>query len=294
MVEYAKSTFAKQQEAEEAEYSDVDHISLSYKTKQKWIVRQENGTLGHISIDGSIVRVRTRLRGIVYSKESVEMDGSYDGEGSVIVNPSISQEQAQIELNEFLLENELEGYVIDEVTAARYFAILTREEISQGWRFKLIRTYGYYPLDTFAMANDGGYIRISDAESYSPAWESESMYVYISENGVEYFQWNSPLEIVECANPSVELLAFEEIQEKMKRLLTVGISWMDFSAFQPKISKLVLTVAPQRVKDEPGYAYLMPIWVAVVDWYYLNEETPSTEVVGINAIDSSRAELNWG
>lgn len=99
------------------------------------------------------------------------------------------------------------------------------------------------------------------------------------------------MEIMECVNPCVELLDFEQIQQNLKKLLLAGVSHIDYTAFQPKVSKLVLTVAPQQIQDDPRYAYLMPIWIAFVDWYYLDEGLLNTQVIGINALDGSRAVL---
>lgn len=82
-------------------------------------------------------------------------------------------------------------------------------------------------MDVVNAANNSGVLEFDDSESYSKAWNEESLYVYISENGVEYLQWNTPLEIVECVNPCVELMPFEKIQKKEKNLLTLGLSWLD-------------------------------------------------------------------
>lgn len=167
-----------------------------------------------------------------------------------------------------------------------------REEVSQGWKFELARSYGYYAMDTYVAGCNGGMVRLDESESYNQPWYPETLYVYISENGVESVQWNSPLEIMECVNPCVELLDFEQVQENLKKLLLAGVSYIDYTEFQPKVSKLVLTVAPQQIQDDPQHAYLMPIWIAFVDWYYLDEGLLQTQIVGINALDGSRAVLN--
>lgn len=293
MTEYAKYLFDRQQETEEGSYTETDGISFSDAIKQEWVVKKSDGTSGHISISGNMVRIRTRLEGAIHLQEVLELDGSYQGEGPVYLSPSITQEQAEAMLETFLRENGLEGLSIQSASAARYFTFLTREEISQGWQFELVRGYGYYPIDTFSLASKSQRLRLSAEDSYGAAWSSENMRVYISENGVEYLQWSDPLEILECVNPCVELLEFEEVQNNLKRLLILGVSWTDSTVFQPTVTKIVLAAAPQQIKDQPGKAYLMPIWVAFLDWHYLDEGVVFTEVVGINAIDSSRAILAW-
>lgn len=296
MIEYAEAMFNEAKSAKEGSYTDVSAISFADKPAgHRYVVRLADDTQGQISvISGSRADIKKSFSSLIHTPDDGMriFDGSYVGEGDVYLNPSITEEQAREVLDTFLAEVGIDGFCVETVTAARCFSALYREEVSQGWRFELTRSYGYYAMDTYGAACDGGMIKLDDPESYNKPWYPETLYVYISENGVESVQWNSPLEIMECVNPCVELLDFEQVQENLKKLLLAGVSYIDYTEFQPKVSKLVLTVAPQQIQDDPQHAYLMPIWIAFVDWYYLDERLLNTQVISINALDGSRAVLN--
>lgn len=295
MVEYAESIFNQAKGAKEGSYTDVTSISFADKPAgHRYVVRLADDTQGQISVvSNSRAEIKKRFSSLIHiAEEGMRiLEGSYEGEGDVYLNPSITEEQAKKMLDTFLSEVGLEGFCVETVTAARCFSALYREEVSQGWKFELTRSYGYYAMDTYGAASDGGLVLFDDPETYNKPWYPETLYVYISESGVEHIQWNNPLEIMECVNPCVELLEFEQIQENLKKLLLAGVSHIDYTEFQPEISKLVLTVAPQQIQDDPQHAYLMPIWIAFVDWYYLDEGLHKTQVIGINALDGSRAVL---
>lgn len=296
MVEYAEAMFNEAKSAKEGSYTDVSSISFADKVAgHRYVVRLADDTQGQISvISGSRADIKKRFSSLIHVPDDGMriFDGSYVGEGDVYLNPSITEEQAREMLDTFLAEVGIDGFCVESVVAARCFSALYREEVSQGWKFLLTRSYGYYAMDTYVAGCNGGMVRLDESESYNQPWYHETLYVYVSEGGVESVQWNSPLKILECVNPCVELLDFEQIQENLKKLLLAGVSYIDYTEFQPKVSKLVLTVAPQQIQDDSQHAYLMPIWIAFVDWYYLDEGLLQTQIVGINALDGSRAVLN--
>lgn len=299
MTEYAQAVFEEAKEAEPGSYTDADRITLTDADSQFYVVRLADGTLGQVymkdyyDMDYHLYLTRG-FDSIIHLQQLLKYGGSYEGEGDVFLSPSITVEQAREKLDAFLQENGLEEFQEERVEAGRHFAFLTREEISQGWRFELVPSYGYYPMDIIQAASDGGWLRLNKSESYSKPWQEESLYVYISESGVEYVKWNTPMEVTECVNPCVELMDFEEIQKKIKNLLTMGISWFDTGCTEkPTVTKLVLATVPQQIKDDADTAYLMPVWVAVIDWYDDAVGTHNIEVLALNAIDGSRAELRW-
>lgn len=103
------------------------------------------------------------------------------------VNPSISQEEARKVLNAFLQKNGLEIYHVDKLPDMQYFDNLIREEISQGWQFYLEPSYEYYALDA-VNGRDGSRLRLNLVNGYAATRNQESLYVYITENEVEYVQ----------------------------------------------------------------------------------------------------------
>lgn len=298
MTEYAEYLLEESKEAEPGNYANTDYVSMQDGGDQAYVVRLADGKLGWLSMkhndkNKGILRISSRFEGVIHPAEMLVFDGSYEGEGSVIVNPSITKEQAEKVLNEFLRRNGLENYCVERVKAGRNFNFMTREEISQGWRFELVPSYGYYAMDAVKVAGEsGGWLRLNNADGYAATWNEESICVYISENGVEDIQWNYPFEFVECVNPCVELMDFGEIRKKFINLLTAGISWLELPCTdEPTVTKVVLTVIPQQMKDDPETAYLMPVWICMIDWHTRGTDLHSYELIGINAIDGSRVAL---
>lgn len=297
MTEYAQFMLEDSKEAESGSYEKIDRIAFTEEENQSYVVRYGDGNLGQVLIRSNTkqfykMEICTNFYSAVHMGEMVEMAGSYVGEESVKVEPSVTKEEAGEMLEAFLLENGLENYRVDKVSSARHFDNLTREEISQGWRFELVPAYGYYPLDAVQAATQGGWLRLYVVESYCATWNQESLYVYISEKGVEDVQWNYPYAIEGCVNPCVELMDFEEIQKKFVNLITEGLSYFEQpSAHEPTVTKVVLTLVPQQMKDDPDTAYLMPVWVCVIDWKPKGPEQHCEQVIGLNAIDGSRVAL---
>lgn len=298
MVEYAESVFEDAKEAAEGSYTETDYIHFTDEKNQFYVVQFADGKLGQVFMkayneNNCRLDICSSFDSIIHLRELVAMGGSYEGEGDIILTPSITQEQAEEALITFLQKNGLENYYVDDVNAARHFAFLTREEISQGWRFELVPAYDYYAMDAVKIAKQsGGWLHLNAEEKYAATWNMENLFVYISENGVEYIQWNNPLEVLECVNPCVELMEFEEIQKKLLKLLTAGIAWFERPCCdEPTVTKVVLTTVPQQMKDDPDAAYLMPVWVCVIDWHTTGTEYHSYELIGLNAIDGSRVTL---
>ncbi len=291
---YAEAMFRHMQETPEGSYTETDHISSI--TERFYVVRTGDGNLGHIIFLNNYMQFMTHYMSQVHvadftlSDGSIGLiDGAYDGEGEVTVEPTLPLEQAEEVLDAFLQDMGIDGFSVESVYPARYFNFLYRQEISQGWYFILMSSYGYVPVNTSNLSE--GLFRYEDDTQYSPTWEGEKVVVYISEAGVEYFIWSMPMEITGIASQNVELMDFEQIQENAKKLLTAGISWMESDFWKGEMTKMVLTVIPQQVQDEPDKAYLMPVWVMLVDWYF-DGDYMSTTGVGINALDGSRAIMN--
>lgn len=295
MTEFAEAMFNEGKRAKEGSYTDATSISFADRPSgHNYVVRLADNTQGQIYIiSGSRAEIKTRLNSIIHvADDGMRMyDGSYVGEGDVYLDPPITEEQAKEILDSFLDEMDLTAFCVETVKPARCFSALYREEVNQGWKFGLARSYGYYAMDTFGAGCNGGMLDLDPPESFNKPWYPETLDIYVSENGVEYVQWNSPLEVMECVNPCVELLDFAQIQENLKKLLYAGIADINITVFQPRVSKMVLTVAPQQIQGDAQHAYLMPIWIAFVDWYYLDEDKPDPQVIGINALDGSRAVL---
>lgn len=298
MMVFAQEYFDVMQYASKEEYKDTDCITFTQGSSQAYIVRLADGTSGEIYFtkgdgDGAYMFFDSRMQSILHDKETIEtVGGSYAGEGLTTLTPSITEEQGEEIVNAFIRENELEGFAITAATEARHYDFLHMQEISQGWKFTLMRTYGYQAINTTGSDETYGWLLYEDDSTYSQPWRRETVVVYASENGVEFFSWEYPLEITGIAAENAELLDFEQIQNSIRKLLPVCINNDVQSGWRGEISKIMLTAVPQQAKDAAETAYLMPVWVMPVYWYWNNETVSSTYILfGINALDGSRAIL---
>lgn len=294
LADYAQAMYVEMIGTPGGSYTETDHITLLEKRNQQYIVRLADGSLGSIKFfqgygSDYVVFGKGGVRNIIHSQDTIKDDGSYTGEGPIILNPSITQEQGEEMAAAFLQENGLEGFTLASAELSRNFDILYRQEISQGWHFAFMRTFGYYTVDTSDGYELYGALNNEDDTAYSQPWKREVIRIYVSENGVENFTWEYPMEVTGIASQNAELLDLEQIQQNIKKLLAASIipelGGTDTSA---KIIKLVLTVSAQQMKDERDTAYLMPVWLAIIDWYESGYRF-SYNMFGVNALDGSRA-----
>lgn len=298
-IETAEILIGEMQGAPTVDYTDADCITLAETGSQKYKVRLADGSVGEVYFtpgfgDGAYMFLDSCRYSIIHVQRDLEMDGSYVGEGPVILEPAITQEQGEEMMNAFMQENELEGFTVASVTAARHFEILPQREISQGWQFTLMRTYGYQAINTTDTSEGSGWLTYEDDNAYSRPWRRETVIVYVSENGVEFFSWEYPMEVTEIAAENVELLDFEQVWNNMRKLLQASVDYTP-GHWRGEITQIILTVVPQQATDDSNKAYLMPVWVASIDWYCVyNDGTISSQcdaysLFGINALDGSRA-----
>lgn len=295
MATFAQDAFREMQGAPGGGYTDTDHITLRNEISQYQIVRQRDGSIGRIDISygyglGDCLTYDTNQRGIVYVMDRYLVDdGAYDGEGPITVNIPITQEQAEETLKIFLQKNDLEDFTVASVTEGRHFDLLYMQEISQGWRFVLLRTNGYCAVNTSdTSGGKDALLKFEEDTQYSRPWLRETIVVYVSENGVERFDWNYPIGVTGIAAENVELLDFAEIQNNARNLLTAGMAWMETEFWEAEIKKVELTVMAQQAKNDGTKAYLMPVWVLYIDWYF-DDDFASTTLLALNALNGSRA-----
>lgn len=292
---YAQENYTEMIGTPGGSYTETDHVTLLGKKNQRYIVRLADGSLGSIYfLQGNgadcVILGKGSVDSIIHSQDTVKDDGSYAGEGPIILNPSITQEQGEEMAAAFLRENGLEGFTLASAELSRNYDFLYMQEISQGWNFTFMRTFGYYTVDTSDGYELYGALNFEDDTAYSQPWKREVIRIYVSENGVENFMWEYPMEVTGLASPNAELLDLEQIQQNIKKLLAASIiPELGGTGTTAKITKLVLTVSAQQMKDERDTAYLMPVWLAIIDWYGSTGNRFSYNMFGVNALDGSRA-----
>ncbi len=268
-----------------------------------YVIRQSPGLTGQIAFTGSELAMSRCMYSNPQLKTEVERwGGMYEGEKNAVVIAAIPLEQAMAKAEEFLKEIGAEGFVYVESEQARLLNSSTLELISTGWEIKLTRSFGYAAANSFQRdATKDRIGKVAGDNDYSYAWRCEWINIYVSENGVEFFDWHDPLEDKGTANENVQLMDFDELTKIIKRYFTANLSDPDFwSPLYFRIEEMTLTVLPSGKKDS-GDAYMMPAWVCRIGLYHSAEDDgysafyfPGEQnladwsTVAFNAIDGTR------
>ena len=253
-------------------------------------IRYGNNQTATVNCRGDSLQINSRRHAIVHTSELLARDGHYEGQGPIHISPTISQTDAEALMYGFLKKVGLTGYQVSDFDTASYYGLVDETEYSQGWYFYLVNANEYIPVE-MQRHGVGSIFQYNSKDSYCAPWLIESMCAYVSENGVEFFSWYNPTEMIELTNPDVQLLSFDELQIRIKNMLSAGLSWMaNLEApygETPTVSRLVLTQTLVPVKNERTSAYLMPTWVVVTDWYGPTGVCSYTDYNCFNAVDGS-------
>ena len=93
--------------------------------------------------------------------------------------------------------------------------------------------------------------------------------ILIDENGLQFFCYSNPKEIVGLKNANVELLPFSEVQDRIVKTLSACYPYADSVDYLKRheacemtleIVRLLLTTYTIRQKDSGEY-YEMPCWI---------------------------------
>ncbi|MDO4565581.1 MAG: DUF6034 family protein [Clostridia bacterium] len=291
------------QGASDAGYAESSELCIGDSLKPQVYLRSD-GNPSSFDVDGNnlmICRIKGTASDIKWVAEDIDL---LEGREVTTVIPELTQEEAETILTDFLEQTGMDGYVAYSAEEARLRSNMTREVISMGWQFELVRTFDYYPIYVGGNMDgaNGGFLQRDGEKLYSPPWNAEYVRLYIDSEGVAEFMWFSHLEIVGVVNENVQLADFETVTKSAMNLFSASLAWYqrDFEennrpwALYAKIEKIVLTVTLQQAKDRQDIAYLLPTWVFLADMYDIfdNECLGYTEAYGFSAIDGSRVPLD--
>ena len=119
----------------------------------------------------------------------------------------------------------------------------------------------------------------------------------VTEEGVIFFDWAAPKTVVNTANENVALLPFEEIQQNIRELLSVGLYVDDINVDDDAlITRVVLGTAIQQIPNQGDEAFLVPAWVITFTTETAQRVLVTPSVFMINALDglSISGWIDWG
>lgn len=283
-----------------SEFSDDFSIDIDVLPQSLSI--QEDNRIGSIYATKTSILLQDAVDGVLHYKELVEAEGSYDGDFPRKVKPSVSLETANDIALTFLKEANISGFSLADSIEARYFDTFYSKELSMGWLLIFAKAYEYYPLNVSELdSSERGPLQF-ETIPFSKPWDNERIMIYVSQEGIQSFRWDYPTKVVEVINQSVCLLPVEKVEPIIKRVISYGlptIKGVGRFRYAMKITKLILSVSLQTVKDDVTKAYTMPTWVCCIEVYDLDPNTnqiiePSVDRLyyGFNAIDGSYLLMN--
>ena len=273
------------------------------------IVKLKNGDNGRLTPSRSLMSMAKSAWTMVQSKELIERNGEgYAGEKDAFVKAEIPFETALAAAEEFLRAIGSEGFVLAQSDEARFIDYCDLHIISSGWELKYQRTFGYAAVNAFEhdAADNDPIGKVGGDKNYSYGWKCEWIEIYVSENGVEQFEWHNPLEDKGWANENVQLMGFDELEKIVTRYFSAKLGNSEFWApFYYQIDEMTLSAVPTAKKDSDD-AYMMPVWVCRIGkyhsmaddsyscFYYPGEQKLlGWSTVAFNAIDGTRAIVPW-
>ena len=286
-----------------SDYSD-------YRIGQRAGYRLENGENATIfslvsdSWNALSISNRCKRNGYVYTETLYEWekDDPTFGNDKLWLNTNLSREDAEAMLRQGLERLELAEFEIRTAERATLLDVSdTRNvNVSGGWGFELVRSFGYPTIDTSYEASRNLEYGAADGMYVNKPIHEETITVFVDENGIEYFCYSGRKTVLSEVNPNVELIPFADVQKIVKNALSVSCPTWAYcegdTDCELEIYRMVLTTQTLRVPDSNDY-YEIPCWVVLFDGLY--ERTPEDREVSrsyrgmthdaliINAVDGT-------
>ena len=255
----------------------------------------DGGNANVLFFDDYIEISKTKGDGYLYTAPMRDSDLRYEEpEAKQWKQVALEYEAAEKMLQKELKRLDLTEYTVKWAFEANFFELfgegVTKNFVSSGWTFTLHRNPAGYPEAKvpYAPSQELQY-GTSDAFLANKPIGEETITVYIDENGMQYFLFNHPREITGIANPNVELLPWDEVQNRVIQSLTMCFP---IESFKERLSEeipieiysMLLTTYTVHEKNGDGY-YEMPCWIVFFD----GQDTPAYRKMGVD--EASIAEM---
>ncbi|MBR4906678.1 MAG: hypothetical protein IKZ44_07450 [Clostridia bacterium] len=193
-----------------------------------------------------------------------------ESESKLWHDAAIDRTEADKTLANALKKLGLEDFTVRRVSEANLLAVVPSsfgDYVTSGWTYSLTRDFGGYPVSEIYYKASGR-LAYDSGDEYvvnEPIAEEE-LIVLIDETGVRYFSYAHPKEVTGLKNANVELLSFEEVQDRIVKTLSVCYPYADYLNQHKTVNvslevvRLLLTTYTVRQKDASGY-YEMPCWI---------------------------------
>lgn len=202
------------------------------------------------------------------------------------IEVSVSQEEAEKMAEAVLRQMGQSNIQLSNAMHARCKNV--GQVISTGWMLEYGRategTHGCY------LRYDQNPLFSTGEEMYAMPWIPEYFEIYVSENGVESVSWANMYDIVSVANEDVQLLSFEEMQERVRTLFRQGLLWTkgrNTGNSEVYITKIILTTGIMQIADNLEEALLVPAWAIFYTTDGDIKDYSDQSLLLLNALDGS-------
>lgn len=183
------------------------------------------------------------------------------------VEVTITEEKAIQMGNALMQELGLENAVCDQITAVAFEEYQYGENlgvIDTGYKMEYVRTVNGFPIANTPFSGTA----IPENEAYIGVWAYERITVYVSENGIVYFNWTNPYMEPVIQTQDTQLLSFSDISDIFAKMIIVKNSGLKaqntangFDVIKNiDITDVRLSLMRIRSKDTLSEGLLVPVW----------------------------------
>ena len=275
------------------EWFETDTIDVSMLPCD-WIYELADGARVGIYCDNEARHLgitRFPTAGVEFANADGIIEALYPREGIITYSPKITPREAREICDTFLEKAGIEGFSASSCKVARMNDVWY-EDVAVGYWFEYCHVFAYAAE---SMDGGGNIFRFEEDFAYSMPWYAERIHIFADENGIQFVNWQEPLEILRVDNTESELLSFEEIKNNALKLMSYGMAWRENQrgTVQYVMDKVTLTLALQRVYGKSDEALLVPAWVfRYMDAYaFRHGKGVAYECFVLNAVSGRRMEL---
>lgn len=277
-------------------FSDASEIQLKSLPAEA-VYKNKDGILWAISCTETSFYLSRYPRSASQPERWVISGDAILGEpkGTTLQNVSCTEKEARQYVKSFFDAIDIGEMNISKIEKGRVVDIDTLEILKEGWVVECARTGGNCSAVNYQYIISGGSLRYSD-DAYSAGLNPEGIVLFVDDEGVASFSWNSPLEIVKKEVDNIEILPFEQAQELMRQAMYNGLSWTGNketgSAFSGAyVRRIALSYCFTPVKDNPDEFYFTPTWFVIMQFNGMAENV-SAFSFALNAVDGTRIDLS--
>ena len=243
----------------------------------------------------------------VYRRYDYEFEKQYEDEEDLLPYTPVTADKTKCELRakEALTKMGIEGMVLAESEEANLMD--GRMCLSGGYECLFVRDFGGYPYlgSNFEPCQHLSY---GSDESFAANKyiRHEELRLFADEEGVKLISFDSPKMIVGIESKNIDLLPFDQAQDRIKQGLTYGLAkWaQDMQVNDPgkkmnvEIYELALTTYTLHVPNSEDY-YEMPCYVVYFDEWERptsarEDKSMMQDTLLINAVDGSIVHTAYG